>query len=123
MTLISIFNAMKMSRFPWKCSAIYHQQIRLNSNKTCIARIGRDKYCRMYQTTVVNPDGSSFTIRYFEPRKIIRLPLDTSKLSAEELEAHINRRKPKEKVIIEEQIEDNFDLNRYSHLWKSKPNK
>ncbi|XP_035233799.1 39S ribosomal protein L55, mitochondrial-like [Stegodyphus dumicola] len=95
-------------------------QVRNNSNMTCIVKIGRDKYCRMYLTTIVNPDGSSYAIRYHEPRKIIKLPLDTSTLTPEELEIHLNRRKVEKKIIYEEQIDDDFDVNRYSHLWKSK---
>ena len=52
-----------------------------------------------------------------------QLPLYTADLSAEELQKHIERKKPKEKIIIEEQMEDDFDLDRYSHLWESKNKK
>ncbi|GFS37243.1 39S ribosomal protein L55, mitochondrial [Nephila pilipes] len=96
-------------------------QMRHNSNRTCIVKIGREKYCRMYPVTVVNSDGSSITIRYHEPRKIINLPMDTSQLTPEEFQKHLNRKKVQEKVVIEEQPEDDFDINRYSHLWKTKP--
>ncbi|GFR14605.1 39S ribosomal protein L55, mitochondrial [Trichonephila clavata] len=96
-------------------------QLRHISNRTCIAKIGREKYCRMYPTTVVNSDGSSFTIRYHEPRKIIHLPMDTSQLTPEELQKHLNRKKIHEKIVIEDTPDDDFDVNRYSHLWKTKP--
>ncbi|XP_055934240.1 39S ribosomal protein L55, mitochondrial-like [Argiope bruennichi] len=99
----------------------FYQQLRYNSNRTCLVRIGREKYCRMYLTTIVNPDGSSYTIRYHEPRKIINLPLNTAELTPEELQKHLNRKKVQEKVVIEEQPDDDFDINRYSHLWKTKP--
>lgn len=101
-------------------NALYMHR-RQASNRTTFAKIGREKYCRMYPTLVVNPDGSSYTIRYHEPRKIINLPIDVNKLNAEELQIHLNRRRLKEKVIVEEQLDDDFDLNRYSHLWKKRP--
>lgn len=67
---------------------------------------------------MVLPDGATINIHYKEPRKIIKLPLDLSTLSDEERQARLQRRKPKKKIIIEEDIEDNFDANKYSHLWK-----
>lgn len=56
------------------------QQLRHNTNRTCIVKIGREKYCRMYPTTVVNTDGSSYTIRYHEPRQIIRVSIGVFKM-------------------------------------------
>ncbi|GIY00993.1 39S ribosomal protein L55, mitochondrial [Caerostris extrusa] len=97
------------------------QQLRHNSNRASIVKIGREKYCRMYLTTLVNPDGSSITIRYHEPRRIIKLPMDVSQLTPEELQKHLNRRKEEEKVVVEEIIDDGFDVNRYSYLWKKNP--
>lgn len=75
-------------------------------------------YARLYPTTVVLPDGSSFNIRYYEPRKIIKLPLDLSTLSEAERMARLERRKPKKKVKIEEDIEDDFDARKYVHFLK-----
>ncbi|XP_015923013.1 large ribosomal subunit protein mL55 [Parasteatoda tepidariorum] len=109
-----------MSRVLCKSVCFIWEQVRNGSNRTCIAKIGREKYVRVYPTMVVNSDGSTYTIRYHEPRKIIKLPMDTSKLTAEELHIHLNRRKGIKKVVIEEQFEDDFDINRYSHLWKDK---
>jgi len=39
-------------------------------------------------------------------------------LSEEERAIILARRKPKQKVVVEEEIEDEFDVNQYSHLWK-----
>lgn len=75
-------------------------------------------YARLYPTTVILPDGSSFNIRYYEPQKIIKLPLDLSTLSEAERMARLERRKPKKKVKIEEDIEDDFDSRKYVHLLK-----
>ena len=51
---------------------------------------------------------------------ILQLPLDINTLSAEEQAARLAKRKPKQKIVIEEDIEDSFDLSQYSHLWKKK---
>ncbi|CAH4019598.1 unnamed protein product [Pieris brassicae] len=52
----------------------------------------------MYPTKVVLPNGASINIRYNEPRKIIKLPLDLSLLSDEEKKIRLDRRKPKKKA-------------------------
>lgn len=45
----------------------------LNNNVASITKIHREIYARMYPTAVILPDGSSFNIRYHEPRKIIQV--------------------------------------------------
>lgn len=45
--------------------------VRWNSNRASIGRINRTIYTRLYPVTVVRPDGSSFRIRFKEPRRII----------------------------------------------------
>ncbi|CAL4091682.1 unnamed protein product [Meganyctiphanes norvegica] len=93
-------------------------KLEINCHRASIARIGRLTYTRMYPTTLVQSDGSSITIRYHEPRKIIKLPLDLTTLSEAERKKRLDARKPKTKVVIEEDIEDDFDLGSYEHLWK-----
>ena len=44
---------------------------RYNSNTAALTRIKRSKYPRLYPTRIVNPDGSTYTIRYEMPRQII----------------------------------------------------
>ncbi|KAI0230247.1 39S ribosomal protein L55, mitochondrial [Lamellibrachia satsuma] len=104
----------------WTCrqAAI---SLRRNCNKASITRINRKVYTRMYESTMmVMADGSTINIRYNEPREIIKLPLDVSTLSPEERAARLAKRKPKQKIVVEEDIEDSFDINQYSHLWKKK---
>jgi len=48
----------------------------------------------------------------------LQLPLDLSTLSEAERMARLERRKPKKKVKIEEDIEDDFDARKYVHLLK-----
>jgi len=56
--------ASRVVRQPFRC---------LNSNTASITKVHRKMYARLYPTTVVLPDGSSFNIRYYEPRKIIKV--------------------------------------------------
>lgn len=111
---------------------ILQQQIRcLNSLSASITRPHRTKYLRTYPTVLVNPDGSTINIRYKEPRQIIKvlysnvikhkkntfyisqLPLNIWTLSEVERKAKLELRKPKKKVKIVEDIEDNYDSSRY----------
>ncbi|KAK7082418.1 Large ribosomal subunit protein mL55 [Halocaridina rubra] len=74
----------------------------------------------MYPTKLMQSDGSTITIRYHEPRRIIKLPLDLATLTEAERRRRLEARKPKKKVVIEEDIDDGFDLTNYEHLWKKK---
>ncbi|CAK1604080.1 unnamed protein product [Parnassius mnemosyne] len=85
----------------------------LNNNTASITKIHREVYSRMYLTTVILSDGSSINIRYHEPRKIIKLPLDLFHLSEEERRVRLEKRKPKRKIKITETIEDNFNAKKY----------
>jgi len=72
------------------------------------------EYLQQYPTVVVNPDGSTFTIRYSSPRKIIKLPVDVSLLSESARYARLERRKLRTKVKLEEEIDnDAFDAKKY----------
>lgn len=71
-----------------------------------------------YPTILVLPDGSSITIEYNVPRKIIILPLNIAELSEEERKLKIDARKPKTKVVITEEIQDDFDEFKYVNLKK-----
>lgn len=49
-------------------------QVRYVSSKTAaVTKIHRTIYCRMYPTLLVQPDGSTITVRYHEPREIVRV--------------------------------------------------
>merc|ERR1711976_611754 len=69
-----------------RCLAVLTTQPqRCNSNRASITRINRKYYARTYPTLLIQPDGSSINIKYKLPRKIIKLPVDTSTLTPEEL--------------------------------------
>ncbi|XP_055850184.1 39S ribosomal protein L55, mitochondrial [Episyrphus balteatus] len=102
-------------------SPIINQQQRCISSATAsITKLHRSVYCRMYPTVVVLPDGSSINIRYHEPRKIIKLPLDLSTLTEAERKARIDARKPRKKIKIEEEVEDTFNSKKYLKYIKRK---
>ncbi|CAH0627230.1 unnamed protein product [Chrysodeixis includens] len=92
----------------------------LHNNVASVTKIHRDIYARMYPTTVVLPDGASINIRYHEPRKIIKLPLDLSQLSEEERKMRLEKRKPKKKVKITDDIDDDFNAKKYLKYIKKK---
>ncbi|XP_050738921.1 39S ribosomal protein L55, mitochondrial-like isoform X4 [Eriocheir sinensis] len=90
----------------------------INCHRTSTARIGRLTYTRTYPTLLVQSDGSTINIRYHEPRKIVKLPLDLSTLTEAERRKRLEARKPKVKVVLEDDIEDDFKVTNYEHLWK-----
>ncbi|ALC46069.1 mRpL55 [Drosophila busckii] len=98
------------------------QQVRALSSATAsVTRLHRSVYCRTYPTVVVHPDGSTINIRYHEPRKVIKLPLDLSTLSEAERKARLEARKPRKKVKILEEVDDNFNAKKYmKYIKKSK---
>ncbi|XP_055319969.1 39S ribosomal protein L55, mitochondrial [Sitodiplosis mosellana] len=90
------------------------QQIRGVSSATAgITKTHRLLYCRVYPTTLVQPDGSTITIRYHEPRQIIQLPLDLTTLTEEERKRRLESRKPQIVMKVEEDLEDNFSARKY----------
>ncbi|VDM49789.1 unnamed protein product [Toxocara canis] len=68
----------------------------------------------------MRPDGSTIQIRAAEPREFVQLPVDLKALTEEERRHRLAARKLKVKQIKEDIIDDNFDMDRYAQLWKSK---
>lgn len=91
------------------------------SSTTCaVTKIHRAVYARTYPCLIVKPDGSTYTAQYHEPRAIIKLPFDLSTLSEAERKARIEQRKPKQKIEIREEIDDQFSANKYLKFIKKK---
>ncbi|KAK3599825.1 hypothetical protein CHS0354_022392 [Potamilus streckersoni] len=93
--------------------------IRFNCNRASISRLNRGLYQRMYPTMIVLPDGATISVRYQEPRRIIKLPLDLSKLTSEQLAARQKRKTPKRIAVVEEEDDVQFDSNKYRKFWKN----
>uniref|UniRef100_A0A1Y9H9E9 39S ribosomal protein L55, mitochondrial n=1 Tax=Anopheles farauti TaxID=69004 RepID=A0A1Y9H9E9_9DIPT len=92
----------------------------LSSNTAAVVKVHRSIYARRYPTVMVLPNGATINLKYHEPRKIIKLPLDLSLLSEAERKARIEKRKPKQKIRIEDDVEDTFNANKYLKYMKKK---
>ncbi|XP_016356143.1 39S ribosomal protein L55, mitochondrial-like isoform X1 [Sinocyclocheilus anshuiensis] len=92
-----------------------------NSNRTCVVRFGRQKYESMYPVLLVRPDGSTINIRYKEPRRIMKMPMDITTLSEEERKIRMRKREPKRTAKQKlNDFEDDFKVDDYSKFWKKK---
>ncbi|XP_025404969.1 39S ribosomal protein L55, mitochondrial [Sipha flava] len=89
-----------------------------SSNTAAITKIHRNIYPQHYYTKIVQPDGSSFTVRFIDPRIIIKLPLDMNSITEEERKRRLEARKPKKKVKIVEELDDSFDRTKYLKYFK-----
>ena len=49
------------------------QAVRYNSNRAAITRLNNKYYVRLYPTVLVQPDGSTVSIRHTVPRRIIKV--------------------------------------------------
>ncbi|XP_019868322.2 39S ribosomal protein L55, mitochondrial [Aethina tumida] len=86
----------------------------ISSLSASITRPHRTTYTRAYPTVLVHPNGSTTTIRYDEPRQIIKLPVNIWLLSEAERKERLEKRKPKKKVVIDEDFEeDTYDSHEY----------
>jgi len=115
---MSLSSVLGCLRTVGRCNPLIVQTRQLNANRTAVTKIGRKVYARTYPTVLVQEDGSTYSIKYKEPRRIIKLPFDTSSLSEAEKIKRIESRRPKKKIVIEDEIEDTFDASSYAHLWK-----
>uniref|UniRef100_A0A182LXD1 39S ribosomal protein L55, mitochondrial n=1 Tax=Anopheles culicifacies TaxID=139723 RepID=A0A182LXD1_9DIPT len=86
----------------------------------CPSMVHRSIYARRYPTVMVLPNGATINLSYHEPRRIIKLPLDLSQLSETERKARIEKRKPKQKIRIDDDVEDTFNANKYLKYMKKK---
>ncbi|CAL7952331.1 unnamed protein product [Xylocopa violacea] len=81
----------------------------LNCWTAAITKKHRKIYYNSFPTYLVLPDGSSITIDYDIPRRIIVLPININTLSEEEREIRIQSRKPVIKAKIVEEYQDDYD--------------
>ncbi|KAM8967185.1 large ribosomal subunit protein mL55 [Pelodytes ibericus] len=94
-----------------------------NSNRTSIARFGRKSYLRTYPVSLVQTDGSTITIQYKEPRRILTMPVDLTTLSEEERKERQRKREQSRKTVaraVKEDFGDDFNADEYSQFWKKK---
>ncbi|XP_075901284.1 large ribosomal subunit protein mL55 [Nelusetta ayraudi] len=90
-----------------------------NSNRTSVVRCGRQNYERLYPVLLVRPDGSTVTIRYKEPRRVLTMPINLSALSDEQRRLRLKKREVKKtKAEATIRYDDDFIADNYRHLWK-----
>ncbi|XP_075070242.1 large ribosomal subunit protein mL55 [Mixophyes fleayi] len=93
-----------------------------SSHRASIGRSGRKSYLRTYPVLLIQPDGSTITIQYKEPRRILTMPLDITTLSEEQRKARLRlRNQPKKgSATKEKELYDDLNLDQYSKFWKKK---
>lgn len=120
----------------------------LSNNTVLVSKVKRPSYLRTYPALMVQSDGSSFYVRYHEPRSIIQvliylkgwtikstkdiklvyisivpfslfqLPLDVSTLTPEQLKIRLAKRNPKKKVTYVKEEQDTYQPSKYIKLVK-----
>lgn len=80
-----------------------------------IYKANRDLFARLYPTTLVFKDGSTCTIRYNEPRHIIKIPLTQEECTDKQskLAWQIRRRLMRTESVETEKDEIKFDARKY----------
>lgn len=80
-----------------------------------IYKVKRDLFARMYPTTLVFKDGSTITIRYPEPRQILKLPIALDECPDEKAKlAWQIRRRPLKTGSVDVDLNDVvFDASKY----------
>ena len=94
-----------------------------SSCSAAITRIRKKVYPRMYKVRLVQPDGSSYFIRYDKPYKIIKQAIDPANMTDEERKARMNRlkpEKPKKIYELEEEDDEGYNQRSWTDLIKKK---
>ena len=102
----------------------------LNANRCVVTKTKRATFARQYPTRAVLPDGSTITgkiallyknviynlyisVKYPEPRHLIRFPINLDEATEEQKKRIQLLRRPKQKLIVEEDKGAKFDPRKY----------
>ncbi|XP_018414136.1 PREDICTED: 39S ribosomal protein L55, mitochondrial [Nanorana parkeri] len=118
---ISARNAALKRSLPASCWLHTSPELQ-DANKTTIVQCSRTTYLRTYPLLLVHPDGSTITIHYKEPRKLLTLPIDITTLTEEErkVRQRLRDQSKKGKVKEEKDIYPDISLDEYKKFWKKK---
>jgi len=85
----------------------------LNANRCVVTKVKRTRFARLHPTLAVLPDGSTITIKYSEPKQLIKFPIKLEEAS-EEVKKRIQLlRRPKQKLVVTEDTGSGFDPRKY----------
>jgi len=109
-----LFNRMLLAYRTSQDVPHHFEQIRnFNANRAVVTKIKRTTYCRKYPTLLVQPDGSTITINYHEPREIIKLPVKFEECSPEQQKRIRLMRQPRGVTKTKEELVTTFDPLKY----------
>ncbi|KAI5931124.1 large ribosomal subunit protein mL55 isoform X1 [Manis javanica] len=92
-----------------------------NSSRALLTRVHRQAYARLYPVLLVKQDGSTIHIRYWEPRRMLQMPLDLDTLSPEERRVRLRKREAQLRKKEERpELGDDFDIGQYKQFWTKK---
>ncbi|KAJ7356160.1 ribosomal protein, L55 [Desmophyllum pertusum] len=104
-----------------RVSLLLSETREVSTCSAAISRIPRKVYSWKYKVRLVQPDGSSFFIRYEEPYKIITQPINPADMTEEEKKARMKRlkpEKPKKIYELDDEDEQGYDQRSWSNLMK-----
>jgi len=85
----------------------------LNANRSAVTRTKRELFTRRYPTLTVLPNGATVTVKYHEPRQIIKLPVKFEECSVEMQKYLRLLRQPKSTQENVKEIKTTFDPRKY----------
>lgn len=97
----------------FKIPIAFEQVRNLNANRVVVTKIKRATYCRKYPTLLVKPDGSTITIKYHEPREIIKLPVIFENCTPEQQKRIRLMRQPRGAIKTKDEFVPTFDPLKY----------
>ena len=85
----------------------------LNANRCVVTKIKRATFARQHPTMAVLPDGSTITVKYSEPRQLIRFPIVMEEATEEQRKRIQQMRRPRQKLVVSEDKGTKFDPRKY----------
>jgi len=85
----------------------------LNANRCVVTKVKRARFARLHPTMAALPDGSTITIKYPEPRQLIKFPIKLEESTEEDQKRIQLLRRPKQKLIVTEDSGSKFDPRKY----------
>ena len=85
----------------------------LNANRCIVTKVKRTTFARMHPIPAVLPDGSTITVKYMEPRPLIKFPINLEEASEEDKKRIQQLRRPRQRLVVTEDKGAKFDPRKY----------